>query len=107
MRSSGRKKKEVTIEEPPNVEMEMEEEGNGGGDAKFAPDHLFFDDSFTPVVEKILGRKLVQNEKDETEELFFIKVLHNMSSFIAYNENIAAVAIFVVLAFKLGEKRRH
>ncbi len=42
----------------------------------FEPDHLFFDESFSPVVEKILGRKLVSNasEVGEQEELFFIKV---------------------------------
>jgi hypothetical protein len=68
------KKKAAAIEETRSVDMETEEDGSSNNDAKFAPDHLFFDESFTPVVDKILGRKFVQNEKNQLEELFFIKV---------------------------------
>jgi hypothetical protein len=80
MRTSirNRERKDAASEATQTTDAEAEEDAAVIGDAKFAPDHLFFDESFTPVVEKVLGRKVIQNEKDEPEELYLIKVLFSL-----------------------------
>ena len=77
MRSSSRKKKDSkssSQDEPEEAVVESTSEASSSHVASMTPDNMFFDEGFSPVVDKILGRKISTNEAEEEEELFFVKV---------------------------------